>query len=310
MRKGFHFREDGTFKIMQLTDIHYTEDDAADRQSVASIRKWIETEKPDLIMVTGDAVYGEDNLKNIEKVMAPLCESAIPWTYVFGNHDVEFNSDKQTLFSMLEKMKGFAGYDDREAIDGYGNHMLPIYAQDGKLAWVVAGIDAGNRNPLKQVGGYACVTANQIAWYQNQLSKFEKENKNFQALAFQHIPVPEIEELWRYEECFGVKRDGFGCPLVNAGQFLSMLQDGHTKGLFFGHDHLNSFWGHYYGITLGYGRKSGYGNYGAEDFLIGSRLFLLNEEKPHTFDTYEILENGTHVYSPWKYRPLQRRDEG
>ncbi len=310
MEKTLKFRQDGTFKVMQLTDIHYTDDDKTDHRSVALVCQCIEKEKPDFIMVTGDAVYGPDNLKNLDKVMAPLVESKIPWSYVFGNHDVEENSDERTLFSRLEKMDGFIGYDDREAIDGYGSHILPIYGNDGGMPWAVAGIDSGNYNPIEEIGGYAYVTPNQIRWYENQMKELEERQKDFSVLAFQHIPVPEIEDVWKFERCFGVKRDGFGSPLVNSGQCLSMVKDGHTKGLFFGHDHVNSFWGDYYGLILGYGRKSGYGNYGAEDFLYGCRMFVLKEDDTHRFETYEYLENDRYVREPWKYQPLMRRDEG
>ena len=77
-KKELRFRQDGTFKVMQLTDIHYTDDDATDHGSVRQIRKWLAAEKPDLVMVTGDAVYGTDNLKNIGKAMAPLTEAGVP----------------------------------------------------------------------------------------------------------------------------------------------------------------------------------------------------------------------------------------
>lgn len=309
-KRELRFRQDGTFKVMQLTDIHYTDDDETDHDSVRQIREWIAAEKPDLVMVTGDAVYGTDNLKNIGKAMAPLIEAGVPWSFVFGNHDVEHHSSRKELFGILEEMPGFVGYHDPAAKDGYGNHMLPIRGREGKVRWVIAGIDSGNRNPLQAVGGYQYVSRRQIAWYENRIRDLEKESEAFSVLAFQHMAVPEIQDVWRYEKCYGVKRDGFGCPLVNSGQFLAALEDGHTKGMFFGHDHVNSFWGKLYGITLGYGRISGRGGYGAEDYPRGARLFVLKEDRLDDFDTYEILDNGNYVRDPWGQEPRAIRDEG
>ena len=40
-----------------------------------------------------------------------------------------------------------------------------------------------------------------------------------------------------------------------------------------GHDHNNDYYGKYDGITLGYGRKTGYSCYGPDNMLRGSRVF-------------------------------------
>lgn len=59
MSKKLYFREDGSFKLMQLTDIHYCQDDAAaDERTMVLVRELIQAEKPDFVMLTGDAVYG------------------------------------------------------------------------------------------------------------------------------------------------------------------------------------------------------------------------------------------------------------
>lgn len=310
MERKLFFKEDGTFKVMQLTDVHYTDDDAKDHQSVLMMESFLEIEKPDFVILTGDAVYGSDNLKNIHKVAAPLTKGNIPWTFVFGNHDVEDNSSREEFYQLLMTLPNFVGYHDPASQKGYGNHILPIYNQEGHLRWAIAGFDSGNQNPLKQVGGYEYVTRSQIDWYLHQMKLLEKEHSDFGVLAFQHMAVPEVEEMWKYHPVLGIKGDGFGAPLVNSGQFLAMLEEGHTRGFFFGHDHMNSFYGDYFGMVLGYGRLSGFGGYAYDDFLRGSRIFILKEEDTTKFETYEILENGRYVRKPWGHHPLANRDEG
>ena len=53
------------------------------------------------------------------------------------------------------------------------------------------------------------------------------------------------------------------CPgPVNSGLFSAMLERGDVKGVFCGHDHVNTYCGNYYGILLGYAGNAGFGTYG------------------------------------------------
>ena len=45
-----------------------------------------------------------------------------------------------------------------------------------------------------------------------------------------------------------------------------------------GHDHNNDYSGIYKDIELIYGRKTGYGSYGPNDFLNGATVFSLKEK--------------------------------
>ena len=79
IEKKLYFCSDGGFKFMQLTDIHFTNDGEADHRTVALMRELIAAESPDFIMTTGDTVYGEHNLDFLEKALAPVIESGVPW---------------------------------------------------------------------------------------------------------------------------------------------------------------------------------------------------------------------------------------
>ena len=310
MCSDLRFNEDGNIKIMQLTDLHYTNDDEADHKTVALMRQALKDEKPDFVIVTGDMVYGEHNLEFLPKVFAPLIESGCPWSFVFGNHDSEWGHSRTELLEAGMKMKGCIASHDSSSIDGVGNHVIEIKDKNNKTKWAIFAIDSGDYNPMEQVGGYACVTGNQINWYQNKIYELKNKYGDFSALAFQHMAVPEHLDVFKYEKCYGIKREGCGCPRVNSGLFYAMLEAGHTKGLFVGHDHANDYYGNLFGITLGYGRAGGYGTYGAPDHMKGARLFILNENNTESFETYVYLENGDVIKEPWGYVPLCRRDEG
>lgn len=50
--------EKGQFKVMQITDIHYGEDEVKDNKTTHLMESLIQMEKPDVAVLTGDMVSG------------------------------------------------------------------------------------------------------------------------------------------------------------------------------------------------------------------------------------------------------------
>lgn len=75
----------------------------------------------------------------------------------------------------------------------------------------------------------------------------------------------------------------------NSGLYAAVRDRGDVKGIFVGHDHINSYWGNYHGVTLGYSANTGFGTYGlggADNHrLRGARLFTIQENSPEVFET-------------------------
>lgn len=72
------------------------------------------------------------------------------------------------------------------------------------------------------------------------------------------------------------------CPgPFNSGMFNAILDRGDVRGVFVGHDHVNSYVGNYYGVQLGYAPGTGFGAYGLDgaerNRLRGCRVFELTE---------------------------------
>lgn len=310
MKRELRFNEEGKFKVLQFTDIHYTDGGGEDHKTTELMERLIKEEQPDFIITTGDTVYGPDNTKHIEEALRPIIDSGIPFTYVFGNHDTEEGEGYDVLFPRIEKLPNCMAFNADKQLNGTGNHFLTVDDKAGQIKWVLFAVDSLNYNPLKSVGGYDYVKWDQIFWYKETMKQLEKENPDFQALTFMHMALPEFHELWDMEVCYGEKREGIGSPRINSGFFTAMLEAGHTKGLFVGHDHINDFMGQMYGIWLGYGRATGYHTYGEEGFLKGCRVFVLSEDSRRPFETYVVLENGTRIKSPKEHRPERIRDEG
>lgn len=107
-RAALRVREDGKFKIVQISDTHmvvgvgvckdaidaYGEnlpESEADPLTVNFMGKILDIEKPDLVILTGDQLHHNvsDSQSALFKVVAPIIERSIPFAVVFGNHDSE-----------------------------------------------------------------------------------------------------------------------------------------------------------------------------------------------------------------------------
>jgi 3',5'-cyclic AMP phosphodiesterase CpdA len=307
LKKELFFKNDGTFKILQFTDIHFSEDNETDHRTTELMRQLIEQEKPDFIITTGDTVYGPYNTLHIEKALSPMIESGIPWSYTFGNHDTEEGDDYATLFPMITGLPNCITYNADDSIGGTGNHYIEVKNQQGETKWVLFGMDSGAYNQIPSIGGYDYIKENQIHWYKKMIVDFEVVVPSFSALVFMHIALPEYNEVWDFETCYGEKREEVCCPRINSGLFAGMQEVGHTKGVFVGHDHVNDYMGSLYGITLAYGRATGYNTYGQDDYRKGARIIQLDVNNTESFETYIRLEDGTVLKEQKEHKPERLR---
>lgn len=107
-RAALRVREDGKFKIVQISDTHmvtgvgtckdaidahgnHLPESEADPLTVNFIGKILDIEKPDLVILTGDQLHHDisDSQSALFKVVAPIIERSTPFAAVFGNHDSE-----------------------------------------------------------------------------------------------------------------------------------------------------------------------------------------------------------------------------
>ena len=58
-QQTLRFNKDGKFKIVQFTDVHYIYNDPRSDISVERINQVLDLEKPDLVLFTGDVIYGK-----------------------------------------------------------------------------------------------------------------------------------------------------------------------------------------------------------------------------------------------------------
>jgi hypothetical protein len=254
------FNNNGRFKIMQLTDIHYnfTNPPELAQSSLEFISETAALVKPDLIMVTGDVVVTNDTRKAWQNIAETLSKTKIPWAVVFGNHDSEYELTNRQIIDILTDYPYNLTENGSEDVSGNSNYVLPIIASasDGKTAAVLYCFDTRKQHNW--------IDYSQIDWYRQQSGYFTKQNNEIPlpALVFYHVPVPEYNEVIGKPTTVGLQQEKVCCPELNSGSFVAMHECKDVMGIFVGHDHDNNYIGCLHNICLAYGYKSGKQSYG------------------------------------------------
>ena len=101
------YKEPGRdFVILNLADIHFSDYGYRALYSLDGeiiIKRAVADAKPDLIVLSGDIVCGDDNstLFSIQRITDLMESFRIPWAPVFGNHDDEANCDLNYLADVM-----------------------------------------------------------------------------------------------------------------------------------------------------------------------------------------------------------------
>lgn len=287
--KVLRFREDGTFKITQFTDLHYGELALRDIGSELVQEKVLMDESPDLVVMTGDSVsgYAWDGRQGWfadrwTHLTSPMIRFNVTWAFALGNHDDEADLTRTEIVALDKTYPLSLTQQGPENIHGATNYYLFIYSSNvaNVIPVAVLYIFDSSDNNCENVTGWGCVYPDQIKWYiETSTAITQKFGRIIPALAFFHIPVPEFMYMYNNITTYGLLEDtGVCCFSVNTGLFAAFKQMGDVISVHCGHDHDNDFYGIYNGIMLAYGRKTGYGGYGPPlGWKRGARILQLTE---------------------------------
>ena len=334
--KDLKFKNDGTFRIMQIADTQDTQFTSKD--TINFIGAALDREKPDLVIFTGDQIKGygvtlllgdrvENYCKAISNIVGEVEKRNIPFTFVFGNHDDQaFGIPKQEQFEMYSSHKGCIACKGDETIDGMCNQYINILSHSGdKTVFNIYLIDSLSTT---LDGKCAFVTPKQIEWYKSVRECLKQANGEYvPSILFQHIPVPEMWEVLKevpksqkphaqgFREHYGKFYDideqylvKGNCdflletpatPTHNSGEFEAFCEKGDTLAMFFGHDHNNSFMSKYKGMYIGYTQGCGFNIYGPK-LNRGVRVIDLCESEPKKFKTHTLLYQDLFSYKDIK----------
>ncbi|XP_050236496.1 probable inactive purple acid phosphatase 29 isoform X2 [Mercurialis annua] len=269
----------------------------SDLNTTAFIRRMIRAENPDLIVFTGDNIFGfdaTDPAKSMDEAFAPAIESNIPWVAVLGNHDQESSLSREGVMKYIVGLKNtLARVNPVEAhvIDGFGNYNLEVGGVKGsrfenKSVLNLYFLDSGDYSTVPSIPGYGWIKPSQQFWFQltsrrlrrEYTSKPQAQKGPAPGLGYFHIPLPEFASF-DSSNFTGVKQEGISSPSVNSGFFTTLVEAGDVKAVFTGHDHLNDFCGRLTGIQLCYAGGFGYHAYGKAGWSRRARVVVASLEK-------------------------------
>lgn len=290
-----YFNGDGEFKIVQFTDNHYKTGKSASADAVRCIESVIEAEQPDMVMFSGDLVYSEGVAEALDSLMRPLEEKGIPYAFVFGNHDADYDMSHAQIYDYIQQKNGsiVPPRGDVESPD----YVLEIMSADStRVASVLYCIDSHRASPIKGVSKYAWIEMSQILWYRTLSDAYTAANDGtpLPSLMFFHIPLPETQYAYDDEKNFltGQKGEDVCCPKLNSGLFTSIKEKGDVFAAFYGHDHDNDYAVTYKDVLLAYGRYSGgntvYNHIGER----GARIIVLHQDRPELDTWIRLAETG------------------
>ncbi|WP_338448119.1 metallophosphoesterase family protein [Niallia oryzisoli] len=309
------FQPNGKFKIVQFNDTQ--DDENIDRRTIELMDKVLDTEKPDFVVINGDVITGgpdtpTETRQAINNVAQPMEKRGIKWAITYGNHDEDSTPksglNEEDMLQIYMSYKHNVNMPSDKGITGTGNMNLLIQNSKGSDAafnlWL---LDSGRYAPETIAGqdfeGYPTwdwVRGNQVNWYYETSKKLENQfGRKIPSLMFMHIPLWEHRFMWfssvddrsaAAHERAVIKHNIVGernedeCPgPFNSGMFSAILDRGDVKGVFCGHDHINTYHGNYYGVLLGYAGNTGFGTYGLSgaerNRLRGARVFNLDENQ-------------------------------
>ena len=277
------YSPEGKFKIVQLTDIHYIYQDSRSEISLQNIDEVIRTEQPQLIVLTGDVIYGKPAEESLRTVLDKLSEYRIPFAVTFGNHDDEQGLTRKELLQILRQYPMNLTASD-ETLPGVTNCVLPVaHSGNAQPATVLYCFDSHSYSQIEGIGGYDYIKSEQIQWYKTTSRKFTQENQGspLPSLAFFHIPLPEYHTAIQDESTpvIGTRKEPACAPVLNSGLFTAMKEMNDITGVFVGHDHDNDYAAYWQRILLAYGRYSG-GDTVYNNLPCGARVIELTENQP------------------------------
>ena len=294
------FGSDKTFKIAQFTDMHL--DPSKPRRLVeaektfARLDRILATERPDLVVFTGDVVTGAPAEGMWRRLLDTMTARRVPFCVVLGNHDSEQDLSRQQIGRIVTSYPG--SLNTLDAAGELADRELEILGSGSRRpAWLLYCLDSHSESLLEGIDGYDWFRPEQVAWLRDRCTARRTANggRAVPSLAFFHIVLPEYLAAWRNPSNTHIGRAAEAeCPgALNTGMFAAMIETGSVAGTFVGHDHDIDYLVAEKGVCLGYGRFSG-DNTTYNNLRPGVRLLLLTEGE-RGFETWIREDDGRMV---------------
>ena len=252
---------------------------------IRTVTELVERVKPDLITNSGDLAWAEE--QQAYDYLADLMDSfRIPWAPIWGNHDNQ--GGPEVVDSVAERYltHPYCIYEKEDPAFGNGNYVISI-EENGLPVEGVIMLDSHDRYVHSDgTSGWAKLYPEQIEWYRSQVAELKNRGCHDTTMIL-HIPIYAYRnafaeafagqwsresatiEMFRdgicwtenYKDTVGVQLEDVASCFVDDGAMDVILEQGSTKTVIAGHDHINNWMINYKGIRLIYALKTGAGCY-------------------------------------------------
>lgn len=268
--------------ILSATQQAYYQPDLTDERCYDYLREVIEATNPDLILMTGDLVYGkfDDSGERFLELVDFMESCQVPWAPIFGNHDSETTKGVDWQCDQFEAAEHCL-FKQRE-LTGNGNYTVGV-RQGGELKRVFFMMDSngvGSPSDETLANGHTSVVPgfamDQVNWFVETGKKIARaENGIKMSFAYHIQSVPfeiayqkylaeadgnaliHVDELAsKAEGDFGYMESRVKGSWDGDGWILDKMKGLGTDSIFVGHEHSNSSSVVYEGVRFQFGQKS------------------------------------------------------
>jgi len=185
----------GDFTVLQFSDTHFIcGSTKKDTKTLAAMRAQIESVQPDLVVISGDMVEGNNhngkyNKKTALEAVGALFEDLGQyWAYVPGNNDGEMCGTSDDVASFLSQY-AHCILADEEDLTGATQYVVDLKNADGKTVHSLVFMDSLARDDNNQ---YDYMKADQVAWAKEVLQAKKAENADILCSFFFHMNTPNF----------------------------------------------------------------------------------------------------------------------
>ena len=302
------------------------------------LRQVINRTQPDLILITGDVIYGQfdDSGEALKELVKFFDGFGIPWAPVYGNHDNESHIGVLWQNELLENSE-YCLFKTGE-VTGNGNYTVGI-RQNGKLTRVFFMMDSngcdnpGKNSVLHIMPGGEGFMEDQVEWFVEKGNAIKAAYPDTNVTFMFHIPFSKFREAMATAPArdMGLTATGDGSFGLNPGGGGDWDRDGAiynkmkelgTDSILVGHIHGISASVVYDGVRFQYGQKSSTydsANYRTADGsivqtkditagepLIGGTLMMMDEQTGDFVDFEIVLYDKTLEPEPAKENQLTK----
>ena len=285
------------FVILNLADIQIC--DLGDfgrnmRNMKEEIYELVDRAKPDLITLTGDQTWSNENKISLERIVRWLDDLKIPYAPVFGNHDCGNGNDnavysKNKCGDVYEKGKYSLFSKGPNNLGEIGNYVVNITEND-KVIKSLYMLDAGTGD---------IITDQQKEWFKWNADGIKGANENYaNSMVFMHKPLPEYWSAYLsywYGEAESIGDVHVHSSLRGTDQngFFDLAKSCGVKDVVVGHQHWSNFTIKYKDVRLTMALKTGehVGYYEDENvYLNGASVFTLQDDEVSISNLYVSKE--------------------